>query len=267
MKILSAKYVVIPFLLAIPWYALAGNNQAIENGQVPGQPFASLQQQIDALQQQVADLQALLAAVSVAENGDLIITGINVHIRNSLGQTPCSQPFTPYECNGKGNLIIGYDEDVNGDMRTGSHNLVVGAGHTYTSYSGIVNGRDSEISGPGSAVIGGLRNVANGRYATITGGWQNTASGRFSSVSGGEDNIASGDWSTVSGGEYNNSSGAAASVSGGYFNLANGNYSSVSGGNSNMAAGENSTVGGGLNRSTGFGDFDAWTAGSLFEPN
>ncbi len=237
MKIRSAIYAVIPLLLAMPLHALADKNPPNENGQVPGQPFASLQQQINDLQQQVADLQARLAAVSVDENGDLVISGINLRIRDGLGETHCSQPFSSYECNGKGNLIIGYDEDVSGDIRTGSHNLVIGAGHSYTSYSGIVNGRDSEISGPGAAVIGGLRNVANGRYATVTGGRQNVASGRFASVGGGGDNIASGDWS------------------------------SISGGNANMAAGENSTVGGGLNRSTGVGDFSAWTAGSLFEAN
>ena len=62
--------------------------------------------------------------------------------------------------NGKGNLIIGYNEPerfyppgVPDIGRTGSHNLVVGPGHGYTSGAGIVVGSDTSrvASTPASA--------------------------------------------------------------------------------------------------------------------
>lgn len=236
MKILNVIPVIVPCLLAISWPAQGENFALDENGRVPGKPFEALQQQINDLQQQVAELRARLASVSVDSQGDLVVTGVNLRILNGLGGTSCGPPFTPFDCNGKGNLIVGYDEDIGGDSKTGSHNLVIGSGHTYTSYNGIVSGRNNEISAVGATVLNGIGNVASGNRATIVSGRENLASGRQASIGGGSNNIASGDWS------------------------------SVSGGNSNLAEGEYTTVGGGLGRATGIGDIYAWTAGGLFEP-
>ena len=55
------------------------------------------------------------------------MTGANVQIVDGTGDTG----GTP---NGLGNLIVGYNAS-SGDTRTGSHNLVVGDLHTYTSYA------------------------------------------------------------------------------------------------------------------------------------
>ena len=104
--------------------------------------------------------------------------------------------------NGYGNLVIGYNEDIDGPFaRTGSHNLVVGPEHNWTSYGGLIAGYKITVRGAYSSVSGGVYNTANGDYSTVSGGYYNTASGGTSSVSGGYYNTASGDLSSVSGGE------------------------------------------------------------------
>ena len=62
----------------------------------------------------------------------IIFEGVNVHIRNNKSTTT--------SIDGLGNLIIGYDEmgDEAGvfyptPQRSGSHNLVIGSGHTFTN--------------------------------------------------------------------------------------------------------------------------------------
>ena len=74
-------------------------------------------------------------------NKTIRFTGTNVQIVNGLGATN-GNPANPYAsvtgtaANGLGNLIIGYNEfsTVPVGLRTGSHNLAVGIGNTYTSF-------------------------------------------------------------------------------------------------------------------------------------
>jgi hypothetical protein len=180
---------------------------------------------------------------------EVVITGANLRIVNGLGATATT--------NGLGNLIVGYNESrqesppcppLCTDTRTGSHNVVVGQQHNFSSFGGLVIGRFNEISG---------------NYASVSGGEQNTASGSLSSVSGGAGNTASGVlFSWVGGGASNTASGDFASVSGGLGNIASGNQSSVSGGENNTASGDFASVSGGLNR-TAPAQFN-WAAGALF---
>ncbi|QPJ60692.1 MAG: hypothetical protein G3M70_01825 [Candidatus Nitronauta litoralis] len=143
--------------------------------------------------------------------------------------------------NGRGNIIIGYNEDIfpflGGSLPaskiTGSHNLIVGKGANNSSFD---------------AIVAGLDNVSDAEYASISGGNRNQATGNFSSISGGQRNEASGPRSSIIGIENN---------------LASVEYSSVSDGSNYAAAGLRSTVGGGFGRSV-VGEFD-WRAGSLFE--
>lgn len=298
MKISKSIYTVVLFLSLVPLSVQSQDLELASQGQVPGKPFEVLQQQIDALQQQVAELQAKLAAVSINYDGDMVISGVNVYIQDGQGTTHCGPPFSDHDCNGKGNLIVGYDQNDGEDVKTGSHNVVIGDRHTYTSYSGLVLGRNNEISNVGTSVTSGVNNVASGLYASVSGGRNNDASGNYASVSGGDDNvasgvrssvsggngnIASGDRSSVSGGRENTTSGETASisgglsntasgwnssVSGGVLNEASGENSSVSGGNINNAQGVNSTVSGGYNRYTCAMWPDCnedWAAGSLYE--
>ena len=122
--------------------------------------LADLQDEVDSLTTQLADAQAIidgqearlasleaategiagLAGVLTLSDGDVVLSGANLYIQSGSGSTTG-------EVNGKGNLILGYDED-NGDEKTGSHNLIVGHNHSYTSYGGAALGQDHTLSAP-----------------------------------------------------------------------------------------------------------------------
>jgi hypothetical protein len=171
------------------------------------------------------------------------VGAVNWQIVNGTGSTDGA-------ANGLGNLIVGYNEtgNVNGDDRTGSHNIVGGQSSSFRSHGGLVVGRSNTVSAAWSAVSGGRNNTASGTQASVSGGGFNTASAVSSSVSGGNSNIASGYWS---------------SISGGFYNTATASYSSVSGGRSNTASAAQSSVSGGHNRSA-VGPYN-WAAGTLAE--
>jgi Grass antifreeze beta roll len=166
-----------------------------------------------------------------------VFSGVNVRIVNGLGSTDClDEQFQPIpDCpHGRGNLIVGYNEPRNEDLwgpniRTGSHNVVVGEQHNCSCFGGLVVGLRNTISGDYAAVSGGRDNTASGSAAAVSGGEENTAAGRSSAVSGGEHNEARGQLSTVSGGENNLASGRESSVSGGQGNEAEGSHAAVSG--------------------------------------
>jgi len=79
------------------------------------------------LEARIAYLEALLA--NVTRNGNVIVfSGVNVQIVDGSGDTYG-------DVNGLGNLIVGYNElRGTSDNRTGSHNVVIGAEHNYSSY-------------------------------------------------------------------------------------------------------------------------------------
>jgi hypothetical protein len=236
------------------------------------------------LAQRVAALEKLLTHFS-REKNEIFITGANLHIVNGLGQTSCADINIPDCPNGLGNLIVGYNElREGGDVRTGSHNVVLGSRNNFSRIGGLVVGNFNEISGDFAVVSGGETNTASSDFASVSGGFDNIASGFAAAVSGGRGNVASGPFAAVSGGGGNTASGDFASVSGGsrniafgdsasisgggsFFpdvgNMAGGEISSVSGGKGNTAAGRFSSVSGGFTR-TAEGEFN-WVAGSLVE--
>jgi hypothetical protein len=235
---------------------------------------AALDQQVDELRAQVSELRATIerlagnlesvdrkTACMSSEGSDTFFTGCNLHVRDGTGDTDGPT-------NGLGNLIIGYNEAfVPGARRTGSHNLVIGPEHSYTSYGGFVAGFYNTVSAPHASVAGGAfntaamnratigggeRNKASGLAATVSGGADNHASGEFATVSGGYRNAAGASYASVAGGAMNNASAHAASVGGGSGNEAAGTYAAVSGGELNLAAGANASIGGGMyNRTSG----------------
>jgi hypothetical protein len=190
---------------------------------------STLKAKVTKLQMQLTSYQALFDYVTVDLNEinglagpHVIFDGVNVHIRSGSGDT--SDALSPI---GLGNLIIGYNEETPfpttpPTLRTGSHNLVVGSEHGYTSYGGFVAGFRNNITGAASSVSGGTVNTASGENSSVSGGATNTASGQISSVSGGQSNTASGVRSSVSGGRVNAASGDFSSISGGYGNTASG---------------------------------------------
>jgi hypothetical protein len=164
-------------------------------------------------------------------------SGVDVQVVNGEGNTATT--------NGEGNLVIGYDENVGKHGQTGSHNLILGEEQTFTSYGGILGGRDNTISGPYASVSGGEGNVASGKDASVSGGFANTASGETAWVTGGEGNTASGLSASADGGYRNTASGGNTLASGGSGNVSEGNATSTSGGKLNKASGPAASVSGG----------------------
>jgi len=184
---------------------------------------------LDSLDVRDPALDDLLRYVSVDTANDAVIfDGANVYIQSGEGRTDVS--------NGTGNLILGYDLDDGGDEKSGSHNLVVGDGHTYTSYGGLVAGLDNAVTGAWATVAGGRMNVAEGDYAVVAGGGENTADGWYAVIAGGEGGVANGAYSAITGGRANTATGPYAAVSGGDSNLASGTYSTASGGSGATAS-------------------------------
>jgi hypothetical protein len=196
---------------------------------------------------------------------DVYFTGCNVRVQSGSGSTNGAT-------NGLGNLIVGYDANTGSHDQSGSHNLVVGDEHTYSSYGGLLAGLQNSVTKPSGsvtggqcnvvgagpapscvpiagadAVSGGFMNVASGNVSSVTGGSGNTATNGFAAVSGGGNNHATGVGAWVSGGQGNIASGLNDAVSGGYLNVASGGLSSVSGGATNSATSNYASVSGGEN--------------------
>ena len=123
----------------------------------------------------------------------VLISGANLQVVSGEGSTDAT-------VNGTGNIIIGYDEMNWSDIsdKSGSHNLVVGRSHTYSSYGGIVVGYNNSITEDYSSILGGQGNTAMGSRSSVLGGKDNTASGNNSTILGGYLNVASTLYSSVS---------------------------------------------------------------------
>ncbi len=184
----------------------------------------------------------------------LIFEGVNVHIRdgsettlsNSLEDNVLTENLTDVPRSvdssvGLGNLIIGYNETVQSDdavvsddsSRTGRHNLIVGAGHKYTSFATIVAGYNNETSSHSTATIGGWRNKAIAPGSVAVGGNDNTTSAEGAVAVGGEYNHASGLRAVTVGGRSNTAIGTDAVTVGGEDNWAGGSRSVTLGGKGN----------------------------------
>lgn len=153
------------------------------------------------LQTSVNSLLALTAPLSL--NGtELIFTGVNVRIVSGSGSTS-DNVGSGGTLTGLGNLIIGYPPENNALPQTGSHNLVLGASNSFTSYGGLVAGEGNQILGPFCTVTGGTGNTATNYWSTVNAGFSNRATGQGSAVNGGQQNTASESYATVSGGYLN----------------------------------------------------------------
>lgn len=116
------------------------------------------------LDTRVEQVEELLTCVDFdSANLNLIVESCNLIVRDGSGSTASTT--------GLGNLIIGYDTDesLNKD-KSGTHNLVVGDEHEYSSYGGLVAGRANSAHGPYASVTGGRNNVAGHDYASVSGG-------------------------------------------------------------------------------------------------
>jgi hypothetical protein len=226
--------------------------------ETPFDPAAFSSATVEALEARVAELEVLLASASLENDGTVLrLTGVNVQIVSGSGATDAP-------VNGRGNLIVGYNENVSGQPRSGSHNLVVGPENGWTSFGGVVAGRNNRVSGPHATVSGGSGNEASADGSSVSGGSANRASGTSASVSGGASNVASNQFTSVSGGAANHASFSGSSVSGGWANEASEELASVCGGQLNMATGFAATVSGGKSNEAS-GDWASVSGGELNE--
>jgi hypothetical protein len=120
---------------------------------------------------------------------NVLITGANVYVRNGMGST-VNNGF-----NGLGNLIVGYNEgrnqgSANPDVRTGSHNLIVGVGANYARNASIITGINNSSANNFASVYGGTGNYANATYSVVVGGYNNQTNGGWSTILGGRDRTA-----------------------------------------------------------------------------
>lgn len=112
----------------------------------------------------VEQVEELLTCVDFdSANLTLIVESCNLIVRDGSGNTASTT--------GLGNLIIGYDTDESlSKNKTGTHNLVVGDEHEYSSYGGLVAGRANSVHGPYASITGGRNNVVGLDYASVSGG-------------------------------------------------------------------------------------------------
>lgn len=200
--------------------------------------ITSLEGQLQAQEQAIASLAPLLSLVPVAERSSFgqdtwNLSGLNVRLDNGAGSTYGTS-------NGLGNLILGYNESegghrdaegnyMEGEVRVGSHNLVVGAGHTYGSNGSLLGGYNNALFGQGASILSGQASLATGSWSAILGGLDNRATATSTCVSGGHSNTASGDRASVAGGLLNTSAGIATSILGGQYMQVLEQYETASG--------------------------------------
>lgn len=198
---------------------------------------------------------------------DFIVDGCNLHVQNGVGQTGTMNRY--------GNVIIGYNKNEV-STRTGSHNLIIGDLHEYTSYGGIVSGIENTLSGPNATILGGGQSHANFSSATILGadrgvadsnvviigGQRNygAAGAHFSAIVGGIDNQVTGSSAVVVAGAFNNATGGNSLVCGGSENTAGGSSDVACGGSRNTSTGSRSVLVGG-NQNTVSGASSVVTGG------
>jgi len=259
------------FALVVAVFALPGNRAVIAQGY--GVTLASLDTRLKAVEAKNGTQDTALTSlqsqadddtsrVSVLEtktqymSADTVtkstfFQGCNVFIQSGSGKTDDNVP-NGGTLTGLGNLTIGYNatgQRGDGDVRTGSHNLIVGENQNYSSYGGFLAGRFNTLTSNYASVSGGTANTAANTYASVCGGASNTASGFAATVSGGAANTANGSYASISGGYHSVASGTEASVTGGQFNTASALFSTVGGGSS-------------LTQSASSG----WSAGSFHTP-
>jgi hypothetical protein len=158
----------------------------------------------------------LLAVVTVdLPAATLTITGVNVYVQSGSGTT--DDGGAPV---GLGNLVLGYDEGSadGSDLKTGSHNLVIGPEHSYTGVGGIVAGEDNWLLADHSAILAGNKNEVSGPYSAALSGKNHVVSGDGAAVIAGDSNVVSSSWGVVVGGYTNTTAGFKSVIVGGSSN-------------------------------------------------
>lgn len=134
--------------------------------------FSQISTRLDQLETSVNGrnvIDDLVPFLSVSGN-DVFLTNANLNIQNGVGATDT--------VNGAGNLVLGYNAlKATDNDRIGSHNLIIGDLHAYSSYAGFVAGEENSILAPYATIAGGQQNFVRSNYAAILGGYHNYIDG------------------------------------------------------------------------------------------
>jgi|GEM_PF-2723524 len=185
-------------------------------------------------------LKDLSKVISIKRKGHtpalLLIKGVNLQIVNGEGDTATQ--------NGLGNLVIGYNKSSKkpAKNRKGSHNLIIGDHHEYSSYGGVATGHENKILAPHVNILGGSQNIAFKKFSSIVGGRENHTKGELSSIIGGFKNRTFGHTTSVLGGQENKAKGSYSCILAGLSNNTEGNFASIFGGTANKTIDDNVSV-------------------------
>jgi len=155
--------------------------------------ISSLQDQVNALESQV--IPGLSEHLSYVDSTNtFLLQGTNLQVTRGTASS------------GAGNLIVGMNGATDfapNPTRTGTHNLVIGNGHSYTGHNGIVHGENGTLAAVNAAVIGGRKGRATATGALALGGHNNHSDALDAAIVGGGGNyIAStAAYSAILGGE------------------------------------------------------------------
>jgi hypothetical protein len=125
----------------------------------------TLETKAGSLETKAGALETTLAGVTRTGN-TLAFSGMNIQLDSGSGATADT-------VNGLGNLFIGYDE--HSGEQSGSNNLVVGEGQSFTSYGALLAGANNTVQSPFGSAVGGEFNVVSGPGASVLGGCDNLA--------------------------------------------------------------------------------------------
>jgi hypothetical protein len=222
---------------------------------------ADLAARLTALEAKVAALEAKLQYVTVS-GSEMYITGANLNIRSGAGWTGAT--------NGKGNLVIGYNEGAADATRTGSHNFIMGGYNSYSSVCGIISGDYNQALGPFASLISSNNVIAtvDSQYASSMSSDNCTMSSAFDSMMsaincdifasyggmvGGSSNKIYGSYSVLLSGQSNEIKPGAlnSSILGGNSNQMWGDLSTILAGHFNVMHGTRSFIGAGYQNVVG----------------
>ena len=117
------------------WRSIACGVMLLGVVSLPLQSGTAADTQPGGMAERMAAMEKKLRAMTFNDTAnEVVITEANLRIVNGLGSTETT--------NGLGNLIVGYNELRNipdfPDVRTGSHNVVVGELNNFSSFGGLV---------------------------------------------------------------------------------------------------------------------------------
>jgi hypothetical protein len=100
--------------------------------------LVNLWRRVNVLERKLTHVASVTGAGGLPE---VVITGANLRLVNGLRATATT--------NGLGNLLVGYNEPRQGaNVETGSHNVVVGQGHNFSSFGGSWWAGRTRLAGP-----------------------------------------------------------------------------------------------------------------------